>query len=242
MLRLILLGVLLLLVLVGGLAVALFHFYGWKGMLAFPFIILLLVWLGKAVIGKLIKGFALSLFSMKSRVLHGASMTVHSIAPVPKPPEPEMDEEEEDEDDSAVPTVPESETSAKPANDQGDAESDDVPEPEEPKDYFAVDLTITPQESNQDRVWEPGEFILTSEKIRSLEELEDGEKEVGSVEDIRIWDGSQFGPDDVGKYPGVQRLKVTFSVKPGTSKAWLHYYSETIGLLELPAWKPVVER
>ena len=50
----------------------------------------------------------------------------------------------------------------------------------------------------------------------------------------RIWDSLQFGPDDPGKYPGEQRLKITFEVQPGVSKAWLHYYNEPIGTLELP--------
>jgi len=71
----------------GVLAVELYHFFGWKGMLAFPFIVLALIWVGKIFIGKLIKRFALGLFSMKSGVLRGASMTVHSIASVPKPSE-----------------------------------------------------------------------------------------------------------------------------------------------------------
>ena len=52
--------------------------------------------------------------------------------------------------------------------------------------------------------------------------------------EVKIWDGTKFGPDDPGKYPGEQRLKLTFSIKPGASKAWLHYYAETIGVLELP--------
>jgi hypothetical protein len=62
MLRLITVGILFLLIVVGGLAVGLFHFYGWKGMLAFPFIVLALLWLGKILIGKVIKRFALGLF------------------------------------------------------------------------------------------------------------------------------------------------------------------------------------
>src|SRR5262245_57241338 len=134
MLRLILLAVLLLLVFVGGLAVALFHFYGWKGMVAFPFILLLLVWGGKFVIGKLIKRFALGLFSMKSSVLRGASMTVHSITPVPKPPEIEEEEEKEDEEeaDADEAEVSEEEEKAEEAEE----------EEEKPNEYFAVDVTI----------------------------------------------------------------------------------------------------
>jgi len=223
MLRLILLAVLLLLVFVGGLAVALFHFYGWKGMVAFPFILLLLVWGGKFIIGKLIKRFALGLFSMKSSALRGATMTVHSITPVPKPPEVEEEEDKKEDEPS------DEEEKEEEEEDEGEGE-------EEPKEYFAVDLTVTPEESSQGRVWEPGEFILTSAKIKSLEELE--ENELGTADQVLIWDGSKFGPDDDCKYPGVQRLKVTFAVKPGTAKAWLHYYAETIGSLDLPPWKP----
>src|SRR5262245_42791692 len=173
MLRLILVVVLLVLIFVGGVAAALFHFYGWKGALAFPIVLLALLWLGKIFIGKLIKGFALSLFSMKSRVLRGATMTVHSILPVSKPQEPEAEEEEDegeeedtDKDETdASKSASQSETAAEPK----EKTDDEVPEVEEPKEYFAVDFTITPQDSSQGRVWEPGEFILTSEKIKSLE-------------------------------------------------------------------------
>jgi len=43
--------------------------------------------------------------------------------------------------------------------------------------------------------------------------------------------------DTLASRLGEQRLKVTFGVKPGTSNAWLHYYAETIGSLELPSWE-----
>jgi hypothetical protein len=54
---------------------------------------------------------------------------------------------------------------------------------------------------------------------------------------VLVWNGSGFGPDEEGKYPGSQRLKVTFGVKPGITKAWLQYYNETLGSLELPRWE-----
>ena len=104
--------------------------------------------------------------------------------------------------------------------------------------YFDVDMTITPVNSGADRAWEPGELILTSEKLSSLEDLEDDDKELGTAHTVTVWDGAQFGPDDPGKYPGEQRLKVTFAVEPGASKGWLHYYNEPIGVLELPVWAP----
>jgi len=43
--------------------------------------------------------------------------------------------------------------------------------------------------------------------------------------------------DEIGKYPGEQRLKLTMEVTPGTRHAWLYYYQEQVGALELPEWK-----
>ena len=224
MFRLILIALLAVLVLIGGIAVCLFHFWGWKGLIAFPFIVVVLVWLAKVVIGKLFKRLALGLFGIKSGVLRGATMNVHSARAIPKPPDPEPgpDPDEDDESDD------ESET------DDEDSNADDEPEElDSPKDYVEVDVTITPKGDAGDSVWEPTELMLTTEKITSLADLE--EKEAGTTHSVEIWNGTAFGPDDPGKYPGEQRLKIIFAVKPGTTRAWLHYYSEPIGELTLPA-------
>jgi hypothetical protein len=228
MMRLIFFAVVLCLAAVAGMALALEHYFGWKGLIALPLILVALVWLGKKGIGYLFRRFALGLFSLKSRVLRGAEMTVHSIIPVPKPIFPEEQIEEEpaqgDEKPAHAALV---EANKEPEEPKAEA-------PEDPKEYVAVDMTITPKSPNADSVWEPGEFILTSDRLASLMDLEDGTKEVGTTELVEIWDGSGFVGDDPGKYPGTQRLKVTFAVRPGTGKAWLHYYAETIGQLELP--------
>jgi hypothetical protein len=240
MIQLILFAVLLLLILIGGIAVALFHFFGWKGMVAFPFVVLVFVWLGKFLIGKLIKQFALSLFSMKSKVLRGASMKVHSITAVAKPVQEESGEDEEEDDESED---SEEEDEAEKDGEEEDGEEDQAEEEDEeekPRHYYEVDLTITPRDGNADRVWEPGEFILVSEPIKSLADLEEGEKEVGLTHDVRVWNGTEFGSDDPGKYPGEQRLKLTFALTPGTTKAWLQYYNEPIGSLVFPAWNPQI--
>jgi hypothetical protein len=237
MIQLILVAILVILLAVGGLAVTLFHFWGWKGMVAFPFLLIVLVWLTKVVIGQLIKRFALRLFSMKSGALRGATMTLHSITPVAEPVEEEMDEDEDEEtEDEPVEDEEENEDEEEDKEDEEDEkEGEDEDEEKEPRQYYEVEMTITPGEKGQGRVWEPGEFMLASEKIKNLGDLE--EKEVGTAEAVQIWNGSAFGPDDEGKYPGEQRLKVTFAVKPGTTKAWLQYYNETLGILDLPPWK-----
>jgi hypothetical protein len=226
MLRLVLAAIALFLLLIGGAAAALVYFWGWKGFLAFPFIVALFIWLGVVVVRQLFQRVLLGLFSLKSRVLRGATMTVHSILPVAKPID--------------LP-VSDRETNGETIVENDEMESDEVPtaassEHEEPRDYFDVDLTIRPKDEDSSRVWEPSELMLTAKKISSLAELQGGECELGTTREVKVWDGSQFGADDPGKYPGEQRLKITFAVKPGTSTAWLHYYSESIGALEFPRW------
>jgi hypothetical protein len=219
MMRLIFIVVVVVLAVVAAIAVALHHFFGWKGLIAFPFILVALAWIGKKAIGYVVRRFALGLFSMKSRALRGATLTVHSITPVPKPAV--LDESDEDDGDSEGVT-----------EEEGAHQED----PDAPKEYFAIDLTITPRDGGG-AVWEPGELMLASERISSLMDLEDEAKQVGHVEDVQVWNGKSFGPDDAGKYPGMQRLKLTFSVKPETSESWLHYYAEAIGPVELPRWQ-----
>jgi len=220
MIRLIMLVVVVALALAAGMAVALEHFFGWKGLIVFPFILIALVWLGKMIIGRLIKRFALGLFGMKSGVLRGATMAVHAITAVGKPEPTEACESDEDSGDPQEEKI----------EPEAEAEED------KPKHYFAVDVTITPK-GNGEHYWEPGEFILTSERLSSLEDLEDDGKQVGDMERVEIWDGAIFGPDDPGKYPGPQRLRLTFAVKPGTSRAWMQYYAEPLGEVMLPAWE-----
>jgi hypothetical protein len=202
MLRLILLMILGLLVLTGIIAVALYHFLGLTGLVVFPFVMLVVLWILMKVIGKFVKRLLTIPFKMKAGVLHKAGMQIHSITPV-----------------TVVKRIKEGE----------------IGEAGELKHYYDVDVTITPQGNAAGRVWEPGEFILTSKPVSKLGDLEAG---IGSVHETRIWNGTEFAEDDPGKYPGPQRVKLTFEVKPDTTKAWLQYYIETIGVIDLPAWKP----
>src|SRR5215218_1016734 len=99
MLRLIFILILVFFVIISGSSIALWHFFGWKGLIALPFILIALLWLGKKAGGYLFKRVALSLFSMKSKVLRGASMKVHSVTPVAQPKyEDDVEESEEDEE------------------------------------------------------------------------------------------------------------------------------------------------
>jgi hypothetical protein len=234
MLRLILIFIVGLFVAVGVLAVALYHFLGVKGLIVFPFVILALLWVAKWVIKNLVKKFALSLFGRKSRALRGAAMTVHSIRVIPEPPEPESEPDDEEDEESEDPALIGSDATSEEKNVESNEKPAVSTEKKEPKDYVELDVTITPKPASCDAFtfWEPTEFILTSDKIKSLGDLE--EKTIGDVHSVEVWNGSAFGPDDQGKYPGEQRLKIIFEVKPGSKSGWLCYYHEAIGQLQLP--------
>lgn len=237
MLRLIFLFIIGVLIVIAGSAVALFHFFGWKGLIAFPFVLIAIAWLVKVLVKTVFKRFLLGLFGMKSRVLRGATMNVHSIRSVPKPPDPEPEPDEEEEEEAVAAIEDQSESDEDSEADESDSDEEDEDEeaetePGTPKDYVEVDLTITPKAKSGDSVWEPSELMLLSTKIKSLEDM--GNNEVGSTHSVEVWNGTEFGPDDPGKYPGEQRLKITFAVKAGASHGWLHYYNEPIGELKLP--------
>lgn len=262
MLRLILILFFGIIVAVGVLAIALYRFFGVEGLIAFPFVMLVFLWVAKILIRSMARRFALSLFGMKARVLRGATMNVHSIKVVPKPAESELGEEDEEEEDPPLPgsrlrhasarqdgaAIPASPGFGAASGDRKKIEGEDEDEDEEAeanertavqtlekkalRDYVELDVTITPKGDATNRFWEPSELILTSEKIRSLADLE--EKSIGATHTVEVWDGAAFGPDDDGKYPGEQRLRIVFEVKPGTKSGWLCYYHEAIGQLELP--------
>jgi hypothetical protein len=234
MVRLILVAIVLLVLFAGGLAVGLFHFFGWKGLVAFPLVAIGLVWLGKIILGKLLSVAASKLISIKSEVLRGATMTVRSVTPVPEPPDIELEELDEEEEEM-VESNGHGDRKTEFQDDDEDEDADDEDEEDEPMEYFEVDLTITPRATGTDRLWEPGELLLTSGPASRVADLEN--TEVGAVYDVEVFDGSDFDVDDECKYAGEQRLRVIFAVKPGTSKAWLQYYNEPLGSLELPPWK-----
>jgi hypothetical protein len=91
MLRFILIVFILAVLFVGGAAVLLHYFFGWPGLLAFPFLLLAALWGVKLVVGHLFKRLALGLFGLKSGVLRGARLEVHSVTPITKPVEIEIE-------------------------------------------------------------------------------------------------------------------------------------------------------
>lgn len=221
MIRFILIIVGLALLILVGVTAALQHFFGWKGLIAVPFLLIAMIWIGKKVAGAVIKTFATKLFEGKASVLKGAAIIVHSVTPTSKPVRERHNDSEDEETEESEPVD---------ASDAEDVDEDVLDDG--PRCYYEVDMTITPQAEASEAVWEPGEFLLTCKPISNLGDLDTAD--AGAPEKIQVWDGTAFGSDDVGKYPGEQRLKITFALKPGTKTSYLQYYNQTIGQLEFP--------
>ena len=238
MLKLLFGAVVLALLLIAGLAVGLYHFWGWKGLIAFPVALLLLLWLAKALVLKAIRRFFMGLISMKGAVLQGASIEVHSVKPVAK--QEEWDEpEEDDEDDPDEAEDPDTlaaqaDEPADADNNEGESDADEAPE--KPRHYFEIDLTISPAKAKCFRLWTPSELELTSAPRKGLEELTDDS--VAELCDCQVWDGSKFVEDDPGKYEGAQRVKIVFAVETAIRTAHLSYYGNPLGPVSLPEWTP----
>jgi|GEM_PF-1456719 len=233
MLRLLFGAVVIGLLLIAGIAVGLYHLWGWKGLVAFPFLLVVILWLAKALVFKAIRRFLMGLISMKGAVLEGASVDVHSVKPVTK----QEGWDDSDEDAADEPDDEAAETLSAQADESAD-ESDEKEKPQadeaREKHYFEVDLTISPAQAKCFRLWTPSELELTSAPRKGLEELADDS--VSELCDCHIWDGSKFEEDDPGKYEGVQRVKIVFAVEPGLRTAYLNYYGNSLGPVSLPEW------
>jgi len=169
MLRLLFGAVVIGLLLIAGIAVGLYHLWGWKGLVAFPFLLVVILWLAKALVFKAIRRFLMGLISMKGAVLEGASVDVHSVKPVTK----QEGWDDSDEDAADEPDDEAAETLSAQADESAD-ESDEKEKPQadeaREKHYFEVDLTISPAQAKCFRLWTPSELELTSAPRKGLED------------------------------------------------------------------------
>jgi hypothetical protein len=167
--------------------------------------------------GKIVHWLFMLPFRAKGAILHNATVVVHSLEPTDAPPPREMDAGDEDE--------------------EGEEDEEEVKEdavPEGPRDYFRLDVTITPQPSKGPyQTWEIGDLMLVAPDYEPMSD--DGDE--CRVEGVEVESNGQFHPDEGYKLPGPQRLRLLLAVKPGTKKLVFHYYLETFGEVVFPAKK-----
>ena len=153
-------------------------------------------------------------FKMKGAALHGATLTVHSIAPATKPVKDakktaDGEAAQEDSDDAA------DETSALP------------------REYYTAEITIAPKPGAGGKFthWEPGELLLSTPGKNPMDDSDS--EDVGEVHSLEVFENGAYKTDEGMKYPDAQRLRMLLAVQPALKDVQLNYYFETLGTLKL---------
>ncbi len=199
-----LVGVLLLVLF--ALAAAIVYLPWWGSVLVFVAVLLSIKPLGAWLLARLI----LAPLRLKSAVLRGADLLVNAVEPT-----------------------------AAPVHEQDDADDDEADvTPAAPLAWYWLDLTITPHLACGAKFthWEPGDLSLAhpDAKPPSMKDKDEGPEDVGEVHEVQVWADGGFGPDEVGKYDGEQRVRLLACVQPEATVAKLRYYFEFVGEVSFP--------
>ena len=232
--RKLIVGLLVVLALMMVATVAAYNTWGVWGLVGLFAVCIVGLFALKALARRIITSLFLAPFKMKGKVLRGATIDVHDVK-VAEPPEVQSDEEEllDDED---FDTPEEAEEYRK----ELEEEFQEAATSRARRQWFFVDMTITPQEQPENgfQHWEPEELTLVDPSSEPLESFNDGgeDDEVGEIAEVMIWDSEQetFNADEQCKYAGPQRLRFRLGVDPGNSQIALRYYFEQFGDLQLP--------
>lgn len=207
------LGIILVLFLVGiVLAIRFLPWWGLVIMVAIP----ILGWryIGAGIMAIMLRRTARAM----SKVLHEATVTIHSLRAVP-PPDPTVLEERFKED----------------PDDEDDAEFrdqlKDMPdEPPEDRDWYELEVTIAPkpqertEDEDTDDGWQPDALVLV------VPEAEWGEYDVTCmVGRIEMEQDGQMKPVEDRMVLGPKRLKLLLGVTPGTRRLAFRYFFYSFG-------------
>jgi len=103
-------------------------------------------------------------------------------------------------------------------------------EPEEPRRYFTLDVTIQPKEtSGSFSHWEPGELRLSRPDLKSSED------DSCNISELQYEEDGIFKNDEGFKFAGPKHLKMTLGVREGVDRLKFQYYLEEFGTVQLPA-------
>ena len=157
-------------------------------------------------------------FDIKSRVLRGAGVEVHSVQAIPRPPPRFIDQEGNEDDD-----------------DEDEESSSDA-------DRFAhyrLDFTLRPldEATGPMQHWDLDDLCVVdvAAPALSLDPNESGDPGVGyHLADIQIFDAGRFQDDDQGKHVGTQRVSAVIAVPPELRELKFRYYTEQFGRIILP--------
>lgn len=165
----------------------------------------------------------MSPFKAKGAVLKNAKAEVHSVQTAARPLDrPALEHRRNDGDDEDFDEDDE--------DDFDEHDEEGGPAAEEPRDYYQVEVTVTPYApTGAFKLWEPGELQLVKPGIGW-----DDADDTCEVYETEIWRDGQYYPDEGMKYGGELRVRLLIGVKPGTRKLEFRYYFEPFGEVVLP--------
>jgi hypothetical protein len=168
--------------------------------------------LGKSMLG---------MFEVKARVLRGATAEVHAVEAVPRPPAEVVNQDGEDADD----------------------DDDDDEEDERDLAYYRIDFTLRPAATDGPMThWDLDDLCVADVSAKPISLDPKSETDPGEgfhFEQVQVYDGGKFQPDDQGKYAGQKRLNVIVGVPPELRELKFRYYTEDFGRIVLPAPLPL---
>ena len=107
-------------------------------------------------------------------------------------------------------------------------------EAEAPRDWFVVELTVSPPEAaGPFRHWAPAELLLVAPETDPEDVVEDDEW--GVVRKVRGWDADAGGWQEADDFSfgGEQRLRLLVGLRPGAPRVLrLRYYFELFGRID----------
>lgn len=213
--RIILVGLLVLVLLLGAAGAALFHYFGWYALLVIPVAAVLFSVFVRVVVKRLI----LIPFKMKGKVLKDATATVHEVSftgiKETDAREDEGEAEEGAEKDSAKPD------SAK----------------EQKKLYtYLIDLTIHPSGKAETsfKMWDPSELMIVPPDSKPSFDASAEEESLGTVMELALFENGQW-QTDFDKLNGEQRIRLKVHLEKPSPSCKLRYYFYDVATVTLPA-------
>lgn len=205
----------------------------WQAILASLGAFFAISWLAKKLVLSSLKSmlrFANDFVEVKSKVLRGATIDVHSVKPI-APPQRELDAvAEPDLDPKEQPTPEEIAEDIAWVKDQN---------------WYEIELTLfpDPKASGPMEHWDLYDLRLVPKHAKAIDllttsEMGDGAEDEVYFSDIQVIDnGVACEPED-GKFVGPARLRLTAGFPKNESEFKFRYYLEQFGLIRLPKSMP----
>jgi hypothetical protein len=209
----------------------------WQAVIGSLFTFVALIWVGKLYLryrfnrmGSMFE----SMFKVKSQVLRGATIELHSVTQAAQPSRPALppgeSEEEEPEDDEPWP-------------DEDEEEAEDVAVPSR---WYCIDVSIKPLAGRGPmHHWDTDDLRLVDARARVPEGLEDDDTDdIDSLElqELEVQENGKFVMLEQPKLEGPQRLRFLVGVPEGVNALKFNYYFEDFGHIPLPVHGAIEHR